>query len=61
MLPKAIFDQQELDKCKNSPWYFATTYMTIKDEKGNFVKFTTNLTEEEFNEKFKDLTRNIEK
>ncbi len=61
MLPKAIFDKEELERCKNSPWYFATTYMTIKDEKGNITKFETTLTEEEFNEKFKYLTKNIDK
>jgi len=39
--------QSELEKCKNSPYYFATNYMTC-----NGKPFTTHLTEEEFNNVF---------
>jgi len=40
----------ELLKCYESPWYFATKYIRI-----NGKPFTTNLTEEEFNELYSEL------
>jgi len=45
----------ELQKCINSPYYFATKYLTIKNSKGKVSKYTTTLTEEEFNQYFKNL------
>jgi hypothetical protein len=45
----------ELQKCIDSPYYFATKYLTIKNSKGKIVKYTTILTEEEFNQYFKKL------
>ena len=50
---------EELQKCNKSPYYFATNYLT-RDGK----PFTTNLTENEFNRRFKELekgTREIRK
>jgi hypothetical protein len=45
---------KELEKCKNSPYYFATTYLTVKTPMG--VKpYQTVLTEEEFNKRFKEI------
>lgn len=41
---------EELEKCKNSPYYYATKYLLINDK-----PFTTMLTEEEFNKQFKKL------
>lgn len=40
-------EESELKKCLESPYYFATNYLMINDE-----KFTTNLSEEEFNSRF---------
>lgn len=39
----------ELEKCKNSPYYFVTNYLYIKTAEG-LKKFTTRLTEKEFND-----------
>lgn len=47
---KAEVFSNEFDKCLSSPYYFATTYLTIKDESGNVMPFKTRLTEEEFNQ-----------
>jgi len=44
--------KKEILKCKESPYYFATTYLTIKNHKGENVKYETYLTEKEFNSKF---------
>ncbi len=41
--------QQEVEKCRNSPYYFVTHYW-----RANGKKFTTPLTEEEFNKQWKD-------
>ncbi len=46
---------EEIDKCTKSPYYFATTYMTVTNAKGKKVKYTTVLSEEEFNNYFKYL------
>lgn len=43
----------EMEKCVKSPYYFATNYLTIKNEKRETLPFTTFLTEEEFNNYFK--------
>lgn len=45
--------EAEIIKCKESPYYFATTYLTVLNHKGEYVKLQTPLTEEEFNNKFK--------
>lgn len=42
-----IYWEQELIKCKESPYYYATTYLQI-----NGKPFTTILTEDEFNDFF---------
>lgn len=46
-------NNQEYLKCKNSPYYFAIKYLCIKTDNGEFKKFTTRLTEKEFNNFFK--------
>lgn len=52
--------QEEMQKCKDNPYYYFTTYITINGEPA-----TTNLTEEQFNKQFRELTgskrRRIEK
>ena len=45
---------KELEKCKNNPYYFATTYLKIKTVKG-VQPYQTTLTEEEFNRYFKEI------
>jgi hypothetical protein len=47
--------QEEILKCKQSPYYFATKYLTVKNHRGKSVPFTTPLSEEQFNEMFKKL------
>lgn len=42
--------EKEFKKCKESPWYFATTYYTINNQ-----LFTTRLSEDEFNSQFNNL------
>lgn len=44
---------EEIRKCRESPYYFATTYLQIDGK-----PFTTGLTEEEFNTKFNSLINN---
>jgi len=41
---------EELNKCLASPYYYAMNYLTL-----NGKPFKTNLTEEEYNERFKFL------
>jgi len=41
---------QEWNRCKESPYHFATKYMKVNGE-----PYTTNLTEEQFNSLFNDL------
>lgn len=49
-------DKEEYEKCLKSPWYFATKYLRVKDPyTGKLVHYYTPLSEEEFNEKFKNL------
>ena len=45
------FLKGELERCKSSPYYFYTHYIKI-----NGKKATTNLSEKEFNERFKKIT-----
>jgi hypothetical protein len=47
--------QEEILKCKQSPYYFATKYIKVKNHKGEMVSFNTPLSEEEFNKMFKKL------
>lgn len=39
----------EIKKCKDSPYYFATKYLTIKNKEGESIPYTTAWTEDEFN------------
>lgn len=48
-----INEVEEINKCKENPYYFATKYLTIKDSNGNIKPFTTLMTEQEFNNLFK--------
>lgn len=41
---------EEYKKCMENPYYFATTYLTVNGE-----NYTTDLTEESFNEFVKEL------
>lgn len=43
--------QEEMQKCIDSPYYFATKYLTVNNK-----PFETGLTEEEFNREFKMLS-----
>jgi hypothetical protein len=43
---------EELEKCKNSPYYFAITYLTVETATGK-KPYQTILTEKEFNKRFK--------
>jgi hypothetical protein len=47
--------QEEILKCQQSPYYFATNYIKVEDYRGNLISFKTPLSEEEFNKMFKDL------
>lgn len=47
MTPEQI---AELQKCKDNPYYFMTTYWKVDGK-----SFTTHLTEEEFNKQFKQM------
>jgi len=49
---------QEIQLCKKSPYYFATKYLTVKNHKGEIVKFTTPLNETSFNEMFENWDKN---
>lgn len=39
----------EIDKCKNSPYYFVTKYLKIKNDDGEMIPFKTFLNEKDFN------------
>jgi hypothetical protein len=41
---------EEIKKCKESPYYFATNYLTVKNHAGKIVPFTTPVVEKMFNE-----------
>jgi len=44
---------KEYEKCKISPYYFATNFLAIgADNDGKPILFTTPLSEEEFNKQF---------
>ena len=44
--------EREIEKCRNSPYYFATTYLLVTNEKDEKVPFTTTFPEELFNKIF---------
>ena len=50
--------QEELQKCKESPYYFATNYLKIYDKTADEHPYTTNLSEEEFNKLFLNYESN---
>ena len=45
---------KECEKCKNDPYYFATTYLTVYDSNNKQVPFKTNLSRTNFNDMFKE-------
>lgn len=45
--------ERELEKCKSSMYYFATTYLKVNEK-----PFTTLLSEEDFNNTFKHTFHN---
>jgi len=49
--------QEEILKCKQSPYYFATKYLKVKKHSfsDDMVDFYTHLSEEEFNKQFNEL------
>ena len=47
--------QEEIIKCKENPYYFATKYLIVTNHLGESVKFSTPLSEEEFNKMFNNL------
>ena len=49
-----IFIEDEYRKCIASPYYFATNYLTISRDGGVKSKFTTLLSEDEFNKQFNE-------
>lgn len=48
----------ELQKCKEDPYYFATTYLTVENHEGIKVPYTTKLSRETFNKIFNELHNN---
>lgn len=48
----------ELQKCKEDPYYFATTYLTVKTSSGESVPYTTRFSREIFNKLFYELQNN---
>ena len=48
---------REINKCKKSPYYLAITYLTFENSKGEIAKYTTLLSEKEFNDYFKLLKK----
>jgi hypothetical protein len=50
---------EELKKCRDNPFYFATVYVQIKNSEGKMMPFTTNLTEKQFNEIIENLKKEI--
>ena len=45
-------DLEEIQKCRENPYYFAITYLQIKRQDGTFQPFTTLQTENEFNQEY---------
>jgi hypothetical protein len=48
--------EKEIKKCADSPYYFATTYLTVTNENGEKAPFTTTFSEDVFNKIFKEIT-----
>ena len=48
LISEAVYLKEELRRCKESPWYFYTNYLTIDGKKGK-----TMMTEDEFNSAIK--------
>ena len=46
----------EIQKCINSPYYFATKYLTVRNHNNEIIPFTTPLSEEEFNQVFSNYS-----
>jgi hypothetical protein len=46
--------EKEIRKCTENPYYFATNYITVKNNLGETKPFTTNLSEKMFNEFIKN-------
>ena len=44
--------KEEIEKCRKSPFHFATKYVVVKDKFGVSRPFTTRLTEIEFDDYF---------
>ncbi len=55
MTPQEI--QEEIKRCVDSPYYFATKYIKIKNHSDDMVDFYTHLSEEEFNKQFKKISK----
>ena len=49
---------KEIKKCKESPYYFATKYLVVKNHNNQSIPFITHLSEEEFNKIFKEYETN---
>jgi hypothetical protein len=47
--------QDEILKCKESPYYFATKYVKVKNYKNELINFSTILSEKEFNKMVKNF------
>ena len=46
---------EEIKICQENPYYFATKYLTVKDNKGNTIPYTTSLSEKEFNDLYNKI------
>lgn len=53
--------QDEILKCMQSPYYFATKYIKVKNHRQETVSFTTLLSEEQFNKIFKQLQKQMKR
>jgi len=52
-MSRLIYDiNDEINKCIQSPYYFAITYLQVKRPDGKLRKYTTMLSEQEFNDYF---------
>ncbi len=49
---------REILKCQQSPYYFATKYIKVKNHKGETVSFNSPLSEEKFNKMFNKMFKN---
>ncbi len=51
-------EMTEFEKCKSSPYYYATKHVVVTGPDGIARPFKTRLNEEEFNKQFHELERN---